>query len=217
LTWALILAAVRRLPQEVAQMKAGQWQVRHATLGHVLRGRTLGILGYGKIGSVVAGYGRAFGMKVLVWGRKGSLARAQNDGFQTVAGQRELFGRADVLTLHVTLNNQTRGMVAKEDLAEMKPSALLVNTGRAGLIAPGALVEALESGRPGYAAVDVYEEEPVIDHPLLYMDNVICTPHIGYVEKDSYELYFGTAFDNLLAFFAGRPANVINSDALKTL
>jgi D-3-phosphoglycerate dehydrogenase len=212
LTWALILAAVRRLPQEVAQMKAGQWQVRQATLGHVLRGRTLGILGYGKIGSVVAGYGRAFGMNVLVWGREGSLTRAQNDDIETAGGQRDLFRRADVLSLHVTLNSQTRGMVTKEDLAEMKPSALLVNTGRAGLIAPGALVEELNSGRPGYAAVDVYVEEPVVDHPLLHMDNVICTPHIGYVEKDSYELYFGTAFDNLLAFFNGNPIYILNPE-----
>jgi D-3-phosphoglycerate dehydrogenase len=215
LTWALILAAARRLPQEVAQMKAGQWQIRQPTLGHVLRGRTLGILGYGKIGGVVAGYGRAFGMNVLVWGREGSLTRARADGFETAAVQRELFRRADVLSFHLTLNAQTLGIVTRDDLAEMKPSALLVNTGRAGLIAPGALVEALNSGRPGYAAVDVYEEEPVIDHPLLHMDNVICTPHIGYVEKDSYELYFGTAFDNLLAFLAEKPANLINPEAFK--
>jgi D-3-phosphoglycerate dehydrogenase len=211
LTWALILAAVRRLPQEVANMKQGNWQVRQPVLGHVLRGRTLGIWGYGKIGRVVAQYGRAFGMDVLVWGREGSLARASADGFATAAGGHELLHHADVLSLHLSLNAQTRGLLTAADLAKMKPSALLVNTSRAGLIAPGALAAALGNGRPGYAAVDVYEEEPVVDDPLLRMDNVICTPHIGYVEKDTYELYFRQAFTNLLAFFAGRPANVINA------
>lgn len=210
LTWALVLAAARRLPQEIAQMKAGKWQIRQPQLGHVLRGRTLGIWGYGKIGRVVAGYGRAFGMNVLVWGREGSLERARADGYETAADRQQLLQTSDVLSLHITLNAQTRGMVTAADLAQMKPSAVLVNTSRAGLIAPGALVAALQNGRPGYAAVDVYEEEPVVEHPLLQMDNVICTPHIGYVEKDTYELYFRQAFDNLLAFFAGKPANVIN-------
>lgn len=210
LTWALVLAAARRLPQEVAQMKAGKWQIRQPELGHVLRGRTLGIWGYGKIGRVVAGYGRAFGMNILVWGREGSLERARADGYETAADRQQLLQTSDVLSLHITLNAQTRGMVTADDLAQMKPSAVLVNTSRAGLIAPGALVAALRNGRPGYAAVDVYEEEPVVEHPLLQMDNVICTPHIGYVEKDTYELYFRQAFDNLLAFFAGEPASVIN-------
>lgn len=214
LTWALALAAVRRLPQEVAQMKAGKWQIQQPQLGHVLRGRTLGIWGYGKIGRVVAEYGRAFGMNVLVWGREGSLERARADGYQTAADRHQLLQTSDVLSLHITLNAQTRGIVTADDLAQMKPSAVLVNTSRAGLIAPGALLAALRNGRPGYAAVDVYEEEPVVEHPLLQMDNVICTPHIGYVEKDTYELYFRQAFDNLLAFFAGRPTNVINPNPI---
>lgn len=212
LTWALILALARRLPQEIARMKAGRWQ---GDLGVALYGRTLGILGYGKIGTLVANYGRAFGMKVLVWGREGSLTRAAEDGFETVGSQRELFDRSDVLSLHLKLVDETRGIVTRDDLAAMKPTALLVNTSRAGLIAPGALVEALSAGRPGYAAVDVYEEEPVADHPLLHMENVICTPHIGYVEKDTYEDYFGAAFDNLLAFFAGAPARVVNPEVFE--
>jgi D-3-phosphoglycerate dehydrogenase len=206
---------MRFLPQEIAQLKAGEWQRRQPPLGRVLHGRALGIFGYGKIGRLVAGYGRAFGMNVLVWGREGSLARAAADGLETTTDRRALFQHADVLSLHITLNDQTRGMVTKEDLAEMKPSALLVNTGRAGLIAPGALVEALQNGRPGFAAVDVFEEEPVIDHPLLHMDNVICTPHIGYVEKDIYELYFTTAFEQLLAFFDGNPINILNPEVLE--
>lgn len=212
LTWGLILAAMRYLPQEIAAMKAGRWQTR---LGVGLYGRTLGILGYGKIGSIVANYGRAFGMKVLVWGREGSLTRAQEDGFENATSQRDLFQRSDVLSVHLKLVNETRGVVSRDDLAEMKPSALLVNTSRAELIAPGALVEALQAGRPGYAAVDVYEAEPVVDHALLHMENVLCTPHLGYVEKDSYELYFGSAFEQLLAFFAGNPMNIANPEVLK--
>jgi D-3-phosphoglycerate dehydrogenase / 2-oxoglutarate reductase len=211
LTWALILAAMRNLPQEIASMKAGYWQT---TLGRGLHGRTLGIFGYGKIGSLVAGYGRAFGMNVLIWGREGSLTRADSDGFETVSSQRELFERSDILSLHIKLSQETRGLVTADDLAVMQPSALLVNTSRAELIAPGALVEALQAGRPGYAAVDVYEAEPVSDHPLLHMDNVMCTPHIGYVEKDSYELYFDAAFDQLLGFAAGNPTNILNSEVL---
>lgn len=209
LTWGLVLAAMRHIPQEVARMKAGQWQV---TMGVGLRGRTLGIFGYGKIGSLVAGYGRAFGMNVLVWGREGSLARARADGFATVARQRDLFEQADVLSLHLSLVKETRGIVTAADLAAMKPSALLVNTSRAGLIAHDVLETALRAGRPGFAAVDVYEMEPVKDHPLLHMDNVVCTPHLGYVEKDIYELYFNAAFDQLLAFAAGSPINIVNPD-----
>jgi D-3-phosphoglycerate dehydrogenase len=212
LTWGLVLAAMRRIPQEVARMKAGQWQT---TLGLGLHGRTLGIFGYGKIGSLVAGYGRTFGMRVLVWGREGTLARARADGFESVDSKSALFGQSDVLSLHLKLVEETRGIVTAADLAEMKPSSLLVNTSRAGLIARGALEEALRAGRPGYAAVDVYESEPFSDHPLLHMENVICTPHLGYVEKDSYELYFGTAFDQLLAFAAGRPIDIINPQALE--
>jgi D-3-phosphoglycerate dehydrogenase len=211
LTWALVLAATRHIPQEVASMKAGCWQSR---LGVGLSGRTLGIFGYGKIGSVVAGYGRAFGMKVVVWGREGSLTRAQADGYETVGSQAELFERADVLSLHIKLTKETRGMVTAGDLARMKPTALLVNTSRADLIEAGALEAALKAGRPGWAAVDVYESEPVVDHPLLHLENALCTPHIGYVEKDSYELYFGSAFDHLLAYIAGQPVDVANPEVL---
>lgn len=211
LTWGLILAAMRHIPQEVERLKAGHWQT---TLGTGLHGRTLGILGYGKIGSIVAGYGRAFGMQVLVWGREGSLTRARADGFHTADSQKDLFKRADVLSLHVKLVKETRGIVTAADLAEMKPSALLVNTSRADLIEAHVLEEALKAGRPGSAAVDVYEAEPVKDHPLLHLDNAICTPHLGYVEKDNYELYFGTAFDQLLAFAAGRQLDVLNPEVL---
>lgn len=212
LTWGLVLAATRFLPQEIARMKTGKWQ---GYLGVGLHGRTLGIFGYGNIGRLVAGYGRAFGMKVVVWGREGSLSRARQDGFEIVSSQRDLFEQSDVLSLHLKLTADTRGIVTGDDLAAMKATALLVNTSRAGLIAPGALVEALQKGRPGFAAVDVYEDEPVTDHPLLHLDNVICTPHIGYVEKDNYELYFGAAFDQILAFEAGAPINVVNTEVLR--
>lgn len=212
LTWALVLAAMRHIPAEVASMKAGKWQNR---LGTGLHGRTLGIFGYGRIGTMVAGFGRAFGMRVLVWGREGSLTRAAADGYETASSQQSFFEQADVLSLHIKLSKDTTGMVTAADLAVMKPTALLVNTSRAGLIEAGALEAALKAGRPGMAAVDVYETEPVVDHPLLHMDNVICTPHIGYVEKDSYELYFGTAFDRLLAFIDGHPVEVANPDLLK--
>lgn len=197
LTWGLVLAAMRHLPREIANLKAGGWQT---TLGTGLYGRTLGIFGYGKIGSIVANYGRAFGMHVLVWGREGSLSRAGEDGFETVSQKHTLFTESDVLSLHIRLSPETRGIVTAADLAQMKPTALLVNTSRAELVETGALVPALQAGRPGFAAVDVYESEPVTDHPLLHMDNAICTPHLGYVEKDSYELYFSEAFDNVLAF-----------------
>lgn len=214
ITWALVLAAMRHLPREIAALKAGKWQ-SPIGLGTALYGRTLGIFGYGEIGVLVANYGRAFGMNVLVWGREGSITRALADGYETVASQRELFERSDVLSLHIKLNAETRSIVTFDDLTAMKPTALLVNSSRAELIAPGALVAALQAGRPGYAAVDVYENEPVIDHPLLHMDNVICTPHLGYVERDIYELYFGTAFDHVLAFAAGTPVNMLNSEVLK--
>lgn len=207
LTWALIMAAMRDLPRAIHTMKTGHWQT---TFGRSLYGRTLGICGYGKIGSLVAAYGRAFGMRVIAWGREGSLSRAKQDGFETVSEKRQLFEQADIVSLHLKLAAETRGIITADDLAAMKPEALLVNTSRAELIAAGALLEALRIGRPGFAAVDVYEEEPVHDHPLLHLDNVICTPHLGYVEKDSYELYFGAAFDNVLAFAAGKPTNIIN-------
>lgn len=211
LAWGLVLAAMRHIPQEVARLKAGQWQT---TLGTGLHGRTLGIYGYGKLGSLIAGYGRAFGMHVLVWGREGSLSRARAEGFAHAASREALFRESDVLSLHLKLTGETRGIVTASDLAMMKPSALLVNTSRAGLIEPGALEAALRAGRPGFAAVDVYEDEPVTDHTLLHMDNVVCTPHLGYVEKDSYELYFSTAFDQLLAFFQGNPTGIVNPEAL---
>lgn len=212
LAWGLILSAMRHIPQEVASMKAGHWQ---NTLGLSLHGRTLSIFGYGNIGSLVATYGQAFGMKVLVWGREDSHTRAHANGIEVAASKNALFREADVLSLHLPLLEETRGIVSARDLAQMKSSALLVNTSRAGLIEPGALEEALRAGRPGYAAVDVYENEPITDHPLLHMDNVVCTPHLGYVEKDSYELLFGTAFDRLLAFVAGDTSGVANPEAIK--
>lgn len=206
LTWALVLAAMRRIPQEAARLRAGSWQT---TLGTGLRGRTLGIWGYGEIGSLVAGYGRAFAMNVLVWGREGSLSRARADGYTTAADAVVLCELSDVLSLHLRLNDETRGILTAGDLARMKPDALLVNTSRAELIEPGSLEAALRVGRPGFAAVDVYEEEPIhgTRHPLLTMENVVCTPHLGYVEKDSYELYFGVAFDHVVAFARGGAKN----------
>ncbi len=211
LTWALVLAATRHIPQEVVSMKAGRWQSR---LGVGLHGRTLGIFGYGRIGTVVAGYGRAFGMKVAVWGREGSLTRAKADGYEVAASQAAFFEQCDLISLHIKMIKETLGIVTAGDLGRMKPTALLVNTSRADLIETGALEAALKAGRPGWGAVDVYEREPVVDHPLLHIDNVICTPHIGYVEKDSYELYFGTAFDHLLAYINGHPEDVANPDVL---
>lgn len=212
LTWALIMASTRRLITDVIAMKRGDWQT---TLGVGLRGRTLGIFGYGKIGGIVANYGRAFGMKVLVWGREGSLGRAKADSFEVAGDQQELFARSDVLSLHVKLTAETNGLIRQNDLAIMKTTAHFINTSRAELIEQGVLEAALSAGRPGFAAVDVYENEPVNDHPLLHMDNVICTPHIGYVERDSYELYFAAAFDNLLAYFGGHPVELLNEDVRK--
>ena len=208
LTFALILASMRRVAIEAERLRKGQWQTE---LGTTLRKRTLGIFGYGKIGSLVAGFGRAFGMNVLAWGRAGSLTRAQADGHAVAASKAELFERSDVLSLHLRLNDETTGVVTASDLALMKPDALLVNTSRAELIESGALLAALRSGRPGFAAVDVYEREPAIDDELLQLDNVLATPHLGYVERDSYELYFGQAFDAVVAFANGAPINVINA------
>jgi len=214
LTWGLVIAAMRRIPQEMARLKAGHWQ---STVGTGLRGRTLGILGYGRIGGAVAGYGRAFGMNVIAWGREGSLQRARADGYAAAPSRETFFEQSDVISLHVRLTPETRGLVSAEDLARMKPRALIVNTSRAGLIAPGALVEALKKGRPGMAAVDVYEEEPVLggNHPLLQMDNVVCTPHLGYVERDGYENSFSSTFGQILAFIEGKPINVVNPEALR--
>jgi D-3-phosphoglycerate dehydrogenase len=210
LTWALVLAAARRLPGEVQRLRAGAWQ---STVGTLLRGRTLGVWGLGKIGSLVAGYGAAFGMRVLVFGREGSRIRAAAAGYELAEREEALFEQADVLSLHLRLTRETRGLVTPELLTRMKPDALFVNTSRAELVAPGALVAALQAGRPGFAAVDVYEEEPVLGarHPLLALDNALCTPHLGYVERDSYELYFGQAFEQVSAFAAGAPVRVVGA------
>jgi len=214
LTWGLTLAAMRRIPQEMIAMRAGRWQ---STVGLGLRGRTLGIFGYGRIGAVVAGYGTAFGMKVLAWGREASIAKACADGHAVASSRAALFEKSDVLTLHLRLIDATRGIVTAADLARMKPDALIVNTSRAGLIAPGALEAALRAGRPGMAAVDVYEEEPLPGgrHPLLAMDNVVCTPHLGYVERDAYETQFADIFEQILAYQSGTPINVVNPEALR--
>ena len=202
LTWALVMAAMRHIPEEVANLRAGRWQ---RTLGTGLKGRTLGIFGYGKIGQLMARYGQVFEMNLLVWGREGTRSRAAEAGLEVAGSQAEFFERSDVLSLHLRLNEGTQGIVTADDLARMKPTALLVNTSRAPLIAPGALEAALRAGRPGMAAADVFESEPVVQHPLLELPNFLGTPHLGYVEKDSYELYFGDAFANLLAFAAGEP------------
>jgi D-3-phosphoglycerate dehydrogenase / 2-oxoglutarate reductase len=214
LTWGIILAALRRIPQEVQRMKDGQWQ---GSVGIGLNGKTLGVYAFGKIGSIVARVGKAFDMRVVCWGREGSTGRAREAGFEVAADRNTFFSEADVLCIHLPLNAETRGIVEAQDLARMKPTALIVNTSRAPIIESGALAEALKKGRPGYAAVDVYEDEPVLgaNHPLLKMDNVICTPHLGYVEQRTYESYFGQAIDNIVAFAAGKPVNVINPEVLK--
>ena len=214
MTWALILSAMREIPQNVAALKAGKWQVG---VGNTIRGKTLGIYGYGRIGQVVAGYGKAFGMRVVVWGREQAHAKAIADGYIGAKSKQAFFEECDILSLHMRLVDATRGIVSTEDLARMKPTALLVNTSRAGLIEPGALVAALRAGRPGKAAVDVYEEEPVLGgkHPLLATDNVVCTPHLGYVTRDEFEIQFSNIFEQINAFAAGKPVNMINPDALK--
>ena len=214
LTWGLTIAALRRIPQEMAALRAGKWQA--FPIGTGLRGKTLGIYGYGRIGTVVAGYGRAFAMNVLAWGREASLSKAREDGHAVAVSKDALFAEADVLSLHLRLIDATRGIVTAADLARMKPTALLVNTSRAGLIAPGALEAALRAGRPGMAAVDVYEEEPVLGarHPLLAMDNVVCVPHLGYVERGGLETMFSTIFDQILAYASGQPTNVVNPEVL---
>ena len=213
LTFGLILAAMRQIPQQVAALKAGIWQTG---VFHTMRGKTLGIYGYGRIGEAVAGYGRAFGMKVLVWAREEARARAERDGYAVAPSKDAFFATCDVLSLHMRLVPATRHIVTAADLARMKSSALLVNTSRAPLIEPGALVAALNSGHPGMAAVDVFEEEPVRDtnHPLLCMPQVIATPHVGYVTREEYETQFTDIFDQIIAYAAGTPINVINPDVL---
>jgi D-3-phosphoglycerate dehydrogenase / 2-oxoglutarate reductase len=212
LTWALVLAGMRQLPQQVAALRTGTWQIG---VGRSVRGKTLGIYGYGRIGSVVAGYGRAFGMNVRVWAREASKVRALADGYAVSESREAFFEECDVLSLHLRLVDATRGLVTGSDLARMKPTALLVNTSRAGLIEAGALLRALDAGRPGMAALDVYEQEPLRDpgHPLLAMENVICTPHIGYVTRDEYEIQFADIFDQIVAYAAGAPINVVNPAA----
>jgi D-3-phosphoglycerate dehydrogenase len=213
LTWALILAAMRQLPQQMQSLQAGTWQIG---LGRTLRGRTLGVHGYGRIGRTVADYGRAFGMHVLVWGSEASRQRAADDGYVAAESQRDFYAACDVVTLHIRLHAATRGLVTSDDLASMQPTALLVNTSRAGLIAPNALVQALRAGRPGMGAVDVFEHEPLRDpaDPLLTLPNVVCTPHIGYVTIDEFELQFADVFDQIVAYANGSPVNVVNPDAL---
>jgi D-3-phosphoglycerate dehydrogenase len=213
LTWGLILAAMREIPQQMASLKAGNWQIG---VGRTLRHKTLGIYGYGRIGSAVAGYGRAFGMNVLVWAREATMAKARADGYATAPDKATFFQTCDIVTLHMRLVDATRGIVTATDLARMKPTALIVNTSRAPLIEPGALVAALRAGRPGMAAVDVFEEEPVrdVNHPLLNMPNVVATPHLGYVTREEYELQFTDIFNQILAFEAGKPINVVNPAVL---
>lgn len=220
LTWALIMAASRKIVPYASNLKEGLWQTASINpvlngLGRSLRGRTLAIWGYGKIGQLVAGYARAFGMRVLVWGSEGSRQKAVADGFEAAASRDALFAQADVLTLHLRLSEATRGIVKAEDFARMKPDALFVNTSRAELVEEGALEQALRAGRPGYAALDVFTNEPLRpDSPLLRIPTVLATPHLGYVEQDSYEIYFQTAFENVVRFAAGQPDNILNPEAL---
>lgn len=213
LTWGLVLAAMRQIPQQMRALQAGRWQIG---VGRTLRGRTLGIYGYGRIGAEVARYGAAFGMNVLVWAREASLQRARDDGWATASSRQAFFEACDVLSLHMRLVPATRGIVTADDLGRMKPDALLVNTSRAGLVEPGALEAALQAGRPGMAAVDVYDTEPLRDpgHPLLRLPNVVCTPHIGYVTEDEYETQFSDVFDQIVAYAAGQPIHVVNPDVL---
>lgn len=213
LTFGLILSAARQIPQQMAALRSGRWQIG---VGDTLRGKVLGIYGYGRIGKTVADYGKAFGMKILVWSREASLNAARADCHAVAASKPEFFENCDVLSLHMRLVKETRSIVTAADLAQMKPTAMLVNTSRAGLIVPGALVAALQQGRPGSAAIDVFEEEPLrnIEDPLLQMENVVCTPHIGYVTRDEYELQFSDVFDQIVAFAAGTPTNVVNPAAL---
>jgi Phosphoglycerate dehydrogenase and related dehydrogenases len=214
LTWGLVLAAMRRIPQQMEALRAGKWQIG---VGNSLRGKTMGIYGYGRIGAVIAGYAKAFGMNVLVWSRENSLARARADGYLAARSKQAFLEECDIVSLHMRLVDSTRGIVTAGDLGRMKTTALIVNTSRAPLIAPGALVSALRAGRPGMAAVDVYEDEPLTDirHPLLTMDNVVCTPHIGYVTREEYEIQFADIFNQITAYASGKPINVVNPEVLK--
>lgn len=225
LTWALIMTAMRRLPQYISNLKHGAWQ--HSGLkagsmppnfgiGMVLQGKRLGVWGYGRIGRLVAGYGKSFGMQVVVWGSEASRAQARADGFEVVASRSELFQTVDVLTVHLRLGDSTRGIISMDDFSRMKPTALFVNTSRAELVQDNALVTALNRGRPGIAAVDVFESEPILQgHPLMRLENAVCTPHIGYVEQDNYEAYFSAAFQNVVNYLAGSPTGVVNPEVLR--
>jgi D-3-phosphoglycerate dehydrogenase len=225
LTWALIMAAMRRLPQYIGNLKHGAWQQSglkassmppNFGLGNMLRGKTLGIWGYGRIGTLVAAYGKAFGMEVQIWGSEASRERALKDGHQTSPSREAFFETSDVLSVHLRLNDSTRGLIGMDDLSRMKPTSLFVNTSRAELVEDNALVTGLNRGRPGMAAVDVFESEPILQgHPLLRLENAVCTPHIGYVEQDNYEQYFTVAFQNIANYLAGKPTNIVNPDALK--
>ena len=227
LTWALIMASMRRLPQYIANLKHGAWQqsgLKTASMppnfgiGMKLEGKTLGVWGYGKIGQRIASYGRAFGMQVTVWGSESSRDKARADGHLPAPTREAFFEVCDVLSVHLRLVPATRGIVTMDDLSRMKPTALFVNTSRAELLTEGALVSALNRGRPGMAAVDAFESEPILQgHPLLRLENAVCTPHIGYVEQDSYEMYFGAAFDNVVNFINQNPSNIVNPDALKVI
>ena len=214
LTWGLVLAAMRQIPQQMRSLQSGSWQIG---VGHSLRGKTLGIHGYGRIGATVAGYAKAFGMQVLVWAREPSRQRARGDGYAAADSQETFYETCDIVSLHMRLVSETRGAVGPSDLARMKPTALLVNTSRAGLIEPNALLQALRSGRPGMAAVDVYEHEPVRNpnDPLLSLPNVVCTPHIGYVTREEYEIQFSDVFDQVVAYAGGHPINVVNPAVLE--
>jgi D-3-phosphoglycerate dehydrogenase len=219
------MAAMRRLPQYIGNLKHGAWQQSglkapsmpvNFGLGTVLKGRTLGIWGYGKIGQLLASFGRVFGMRVVIWGRAPSREKAVLDGYEAADSREAFFAECDVITLHLRLNEDTRGIVKAADLALMKPTALLVNTSRAELLEPDSLLTALNQGRPGMAAIDVFESEPILQgHSLLRLENCICTPHLGYVEQDNYETYFGAAFDNVMNFIKGKPTHIVNPDALK--
>jgi D-3-phosphoglycerate dehydrogenase len=216
------MASSRKIAQYATNLQDGLWQTaslypQHNQLGTVLKGRTLGIWGYGRIGRLVAGFAKAFGMKVVVWGRGASREQAVQDGFRAAGSRENFFSESDIVTLHLRLNDATRDLVTAEDLARMKPDALFVNTSRSELVVDGALQSALEQGRPGFAALDVFETEPLpVGTSLLRMENVLATPHLGYVEKDSYELYFRAAFQNVVDFANGAPKNVLNPAALST-
>lgn len=225
LTWALILAAMRRLPQYIGNLKHGAWQQSglkagsmpaNFGLGSVLRGKTLGIWGYGRVGQLVAGYGKAFGMQVLIWGSDASREKAHQDGYAVASSREAFFEACDVLSLHLQLSEATHNLVTQADLARMKTTALLVNTSRAEIVDTNTLIGALNRGRPGMAAVDVFETEPILQgHALLRLENCICTPHLGYVEQGNYEMLFGAAFDNVTSFIKGTPTNIINPGALQ--